>query len=112
MRNIEILMNNAISDSKNWKLANTEVTFDQESGHSRVYLHGNHIATIGDNFVTITDGGYQSNTTKSRLNAIIREHCMDGESADQKRGEWFVTVCLGKDNQVTHIPFLGSFTFK
>ena len=49
MRNIEILMNNAISDSKNWKLANTEVTFDPESGHSRVYLHGNHIATIGEN---------------------------------------------------------------
>ena len=112
MRNIEIQMNNAISDSKNWKLANTEVTFDRESGHSRVYLHGNHIATIGENFVTITDGGYQSNTTKSRLNAIIREHCMDGESVYQKRGEWFVTVCLGKDNQVTHIPFLGSFTFK
>ena len=72
MRNIEIQMNNAISDSKNWKLANTEVTFDQESGHSRVYLHGNHIATIGENFVTITDGGYQSRTTKSRLNAILR----------------------------------------
>ena len=80
MRNIEILMNNAISDSKNWKLANTEVTFDQESGHSRVYLHGNHIATVGENFVTVTDAGYQTRTTKSRLNAIIRDgHCVEGE---------------------------------
>ena len=112
MRNIEIQMNNAISDSKNWKLANTEVTFDRESGHSRVYLHGNHIATIGDNFVTITDGGYQSRTTKSRLNAILREHCVEGESVYQKRGEWFVTTFLGKDDKVTHIPFCGSYTFK
>ena len=54
MRNIEIQMNNAISDSKNWKLANTEVTFDRESGHSRVYLHGNHIATNGGDVVKLS----------------------------------------------------------
>ena len=110
MRNIEILMNNAISDSKNWKLANTEVTFDQESGHSRVYLHGNHIATVGDNFVTIAHAGYKTRTTKSRLNAIIREHCVEGESVYQKAGEWFVTY-VGEDNNVTHIPFHKCFTF-
>ena len=68
MRNIEIQMNNAISDSKNWKLANTEVTFDRESGHSRVYLHGNHIATVGDNFVTITDGVRITGVSVSRAN--------------------------------------------
>tara|TARA_Y100000361_G_scaffold33860_1_gene28369 strand:+ start:1074 stop:1409 length:336 start_codon:yes stop_codon:yes gene_type:complete len=110
MRNIEIQMNNAISDSKNWKLANTEVTFDQESGHSRVYLHGNHIATVGDNFVTVTHAGYKTRTTKSRLNAIIREHCVEGESVYQKAGKWFVTY-VGEDNKVTHIPFHECFTF-
>ena len=67
---------------------------------------------VGENFVTITDGGYQSRTTKSRLNAILREHCVEGESVYQKRGEWFVTTFLGKDDKVTHIPFCGSFTFK
>ena len=75
MRKIETLMNKALINSKNWKLANTEVTFDQESGHSRVYLHGNHIATLGETFLTITDAGYQTRTTKSRLNAIIRTFC-------------------------------------
>ena len=112
MRKIETLMNNAIIDCKNWKLANTEVTFDQESGHSRVYLHGNHIATLGETFVTITDAGYQTSTTKSRLNAIIRTHCLKGEKLYQKRGEWFVTHFLGNDDQVTHIPFHGSYTFQ
>jgi hypothetical protein len=112
MRNIEIQMNNAISDSKNWKLANTEVTFDRESGHSRVYLHGNHIATIGDNFVTITDAGYQTRTTKSRLNAIITEHCVDGECIFQRAGQWFIKYYpAGKDTKLVTFPFCNSFTF-
>tara|TARA_B100000530_G_scaffold27386_1_gene16942 strand:+ start:252 stop:590 length:339 start_codon:yes stop_codon:yes gene_type:complete len=112
MRNIEILMNKALINSKNWKLANTEVTFDQESSHSRVYLHGNHIATLGDTFLTITDAGYQTRTTKSRLNAIIRTFCFEGESIYQKRGEWFVKKQTVDGNDFENIPFCGSFTFK
>ena len=111
MRKIEILMNNAISDCKNWKLANTEVTFDQESGHSRVYLHGNHIATVGDNFVTVTHAGYKTRTTKSRLNAIIREHCVEGESVYQKAGKWFVTYVGVDGKSFENIPFYGTYTF-
>ena len=112
MRKIETLMNKALINSKNWKLANTEVTFDQESGHSRVYLHGNHIATIGDNFVTVTDAGYQTRTTKSRLNAIITEHCVDGEGIFQRGGQWFVKYYpAGKDTKLITFPFCSSFTF-
>ncbi len=106
MRNIEIQMNNAISDSKNWKLANTEVTFDRESGHSRVYLHGNHIATLGDDFVRIFDGGWQSNTTKSRLNAIINRFCNGfTDGVFQKNFEWFIM-----DNKVIH-DFVNGYEF-
>ena len=104
-------MNNAISDSKNWKLANTEVTFDRESGHSRVYLHGNNSATIGENFVTVTDAGYQTRTTKSRLNAIITEHCFEGEKLYQKRGEWFVKKQTVDGKDFENIPFYGTYTF-
>lgn len=111
MRKIETLMNKAIIDCKNWKLANTEVTFDQESGHSRVYLHGNHIATLGETFVTVTDAGYQTRTTKSRLNAIIRTHCFKGESIYQKRGEWFVRKQTVDGNDFENIPFYGTYTF-
>ena len=57
MRKIETQMNNAIEQGINWHSSNTVVTFDQESGESSVYLHGNHIATIGEGFVQLYDGG-------------------------------------------------------
>jgi hypothetical protein len=96
MRKIETQMNAAIRDSINWKSGNTEVTFDSETNESKVYLHGNHIATIGDNFVQIFDGGYQSVTTKSRLNAILKEHGIAGECVFQRNFNWFVHKFIGQ----------------
>ena len=87
MRKIEQQMNNAIANSKDWKNGNTEVV--NCNGESFVYLHGNHIATLGDDFVRIFDGGWQSNTTKSRLNAILHEFAY-GVGVFQKNWEWFV----------------------
>ena len=54
-------------------------------------LHGNKIAEVGDNFVRLFDGGWQSNTTKSRLNAILSEHGLPGERVFQRKFEWFVS---------------------
>ena len=96
MRKIEQQMNNAISNNQNWQSANTAVTYDEQSGESKVYLHGNHIATVGDNFVQIFDGGYQSNTTKSRLNAILQEHGIAGEGVFQKNYNWFIHKFIGQ----------------
>ena len=95
----------AVSDSKDWKSANTEVVSSQD-GLSTVYLHGNKIAEVGDDFLTIFDGGYQSVTTKSRLNALINEFCnavTDG--VFQKNFQWFVS-----DNNITK-EFTGEYTF-
>jgi len=92
MRKIEALMNNAISNGCNWQQANTSVHFDSETGSSVVRLHGNKIAVVGDNFVQLFDGGWQSVTTKSRLNAILFEHGLPGEKVFQKQQKWFVTV--------------------
>jgi hypothetical protein len=97
MRKIETQMIQAIQNNKTWQSANTSVQFIEENETSKVYLHGNHIATVGDDYVEIFDGGYQSNTTKSRLNAIINEFCnafTDG--VFQKNYQWFV-----RDNNVT-----------
>ena len=96
MRKIETQMNAAIRDSLNWKSGNTEVTFDSETQESKVYLHGNHIATIGEDFVQIFDGGYQSATTKSRLNAILKEHGIKGECVFQRNFDWFVHKFIGQ----------------
>jgi hypothetical protein len=96
MRKIEREMNAAISNNQNWQKDNTSVTFDPETNESKVYLFGNHIATIGDDFVQIFDGGYQSVTTKSRLNAILSEHGIKGEGVFQRDWKWYVHKFIGQ----------------
>ena len=95
MRKIEREMNAAIRDSRDWKCANTEVR-TMEDGASEVYLHGNKIAEIGDDYVQIFDGGYQSATTKSRLNAILQAHAIKGECVFQKNFNWFIHKFIGQ----------------
>ena len=90
MRKIESLMNDAVSNDANWQSANTCVTYCAEDDTSTVYLHGNKIATIGDTWMQLWDGGYQSNTTKSRLNALLSAFGMDGEYIFQKDFKWFI----------------------
>ena len=87
MRKIEKLMNDAITASKNWRMANTEVI--TEDGVSTVYLHGNKIAEVGDTWLRLFDGGWRSNTTKSRLNAILSVHGGGFDAIFQKNFEWF-----------------------
>ena len=94
MRKIEQQMNNAISNNLNWHSANTAVTFDPDTNESTVYLHGNKIAIVGNDFIKLFDGGYQTKTTKSRLNAIMTEHGIAGEGVFQKDYEWFVRLYL------------------
>ena len=96
MRKIEREMNAAISNNQNWQKDNTAVTYDPETNESTVYLYGNKIAIIGDNFVQIFDGGYQSYTTKSRLNAILKEHGIAGEGVFQRNWNWFVHKFVGQ----------------
>ena len=96
----------AINASKNWQSANTSVHFNEESNTSIVRLHGNKIAEVTDDSMTIFDGGWQTTTTKSRLNALINEFCnavTDG--VFQKNYQWFVT-----DNNVTK-EFTNGYIF-
>ena len=101
MRKIEQQMNNAISNNLNWQSANTAVTFDPDTNESTVYLHGNKIAEVGDDYIRLFDGGWQSNTTKSRLNAIMSEHGIAGEGVYQKNFQWFVRLYTGTEFFVT-----------
>ena len=106
MRKIEIEMNDAISEKRDWSSDNTRVEYEQGNCISRVYLHGNKIAEVGENFVRLFDGGRQSVTTKSRLSAILSRHGLPGEGIFQKKGEWFVTVKT--DTELATIPFFSS----
>jgi hypothetical protein len=90
MRKIEKQMCAAVQANKDWQSGNTSVHFDAESGVSVVRLHGNKIAEIDDTSMTIFDGGWQTVTTKSRLNALCDEFCIAGEGVFQKDFKWFV----------------------
>ena len=73
MRKIEMMMNSAIRYRKNFSSGNTTVRAFRESVD--VFLHGNHIASLdtATHALTLKDGGWQSVTTKSRLNALLEE---------------------------------------
>ena len=75
---------------------NTLTTFDSTIENCFVYLHGNHIATYNyaDKELTLFDGGWQSNTTKSRLNALCNEFAT-GFGVFQKNWEWFISDFSG-----------------
>jgi hypothetical protein len=106
MRKIEQQMNAALANSKNWQSGNTSVHYNEENNTSVVRLHGNKIAVLGDDFLEIFDGGWQTTTTKSRLNAIINEFCNGvTDGVFQKNYEWFV-----RDNNVTK-EFTNGYIF-
>ena len=106
MRKIEAQMCAAVQSNKDWQSANTSVHFDPETGVSVVRLHGNKIAEVDDTSMTIFDGGWQTTTTKSRLNALINEFCNGvTDGVFQKNFEWFI-----RDNNVT-VDFENGYTF-
>jgi len=87
-------MNAAIQANKDFKSGNTQVITIE--GVSFIYLHGNQIATVDEDSMTIYDGGWQSTTTKSRLNALCNEFCITGEGVFQKNYKWFVRKFVGQ----------------
>jgi hypothetical protein len=84
-RIIEQKMNLAISSGQNFGSGNTTVITQGEI--TEVLLHGNKIAEFYGGTLQIFDGGWQSKTTKSRLNAILQPL---GWGIFQKDYEWFV----------------------
>ena len=94
MRKIEAKMNKALRHFENWSSGNTSVISTKEE--MKVFLHGNHIATLDKATMDlfIFDGGWQSNTTKSRLNALLKEFRPDRQ-VFQKNWQWFVSDFLG-----------------
>ena len=99
MRKIETEMNSAVLPRRNFSTANTSVSINDRIAEVR--LHGNLIARVGDNFVQILDGGWQSVTTKSRLNALLSDVTPDG-SVFQKDYVWYYN-----SSKVGTVPFFS-----
>ena len=108
MREIETQMIAAVKGDKNWTKDHTSVII--EDGVSTVYLHGNLIAEVDDESIKLYDGGWQTTTTKSRLNALLSEYgytCgTKREYVFQKQFEWFINYFNIKSNQIEVVPFV------
>ena len=112
MRKIEKNMIEAIKNNKNWASQNTQVLTNETT--SNVYLHGNLIATVDDTTMTIYDGGWRSNTTKSRLNALCSEFCITGECVYQHDFLWYVRKfvgCINGQNVYQTEDFVSGYQF-
>ena len=105
MRLIEKNMNKAIRDRKeHWQSANTSVESFYCSVSDRVgsivKLHGNKIAEVYANSIVLFDGGWQTVTTKSRLNALLDEFAK-GTGVIQRNFEWYLTYKHLKEDFVS-----------
>jgi len=98
MRKIEQQMNRAIANKADWSSSNTRVEFNDSTNCSSVFLHGHRIATLchETKAVKVDSCGWQTVTTKSRLNAILDE-VKWGARVFQKNFDWFVSF----NNQTT-----------
>ena len=110
MRKIEAQMVMAVRDAingseKGWRCGNTSVRVEHEGIHGKagyergvvVELHGNEIARFDSALsharecrgLRITDAGWKTATTKSRLNALLA--CFyGGQAIRQVRGQWLL----------------------
>ena len=93
MRKIEAKMNKAMRHFLPFSSGNTTVV--QHRNEMDVFLHGNHIATLCKISMDLRlfDGGWQSNTTKSRLNALLDEFG-GGDRVIQKDFTWYLVSNL------------------
>jgi len=105
MRKIERQMNQAMRYFRPFSSSNTTVV--QNDRDMDVFLHGNHIASLCkiSMDLRIFDGGWQSNTTKSRLNALLEEFA-DSYRVIQKDFNWYVVDSY--DN--SRVPFWSGMT--
>ena len=110
MRKIEKQMISAIKSRRDWRNDNTKVWYSPSRNVSCVYLHNNLIATISRDEVEIYDGGWRTNTTKSRLNAIINGLCHGPtQGVYQRDFAWYIHD-EHKDGRNV-IPFQHGYTF-
>ena len=90
MRQIEAQMLNAAATGRDWHKDNTAV--DVTDHGIVIRLHGYPIARLDpdDQLLWITDAGWQTKTTKSRLNALLSQFC-PGCGIHQKNFVWYLT---------------------
>lgn len=118
MRKLEERMLLAIKQQEDAKLGNTRVEvvdFDGLDKRTNVYLHGKCICQLTEDEIEVNHHGFMTVTTKSRINAVLREFNGCTEII-QVQGRWFwqtLSKVVGVKHQWREIPSRSQpFTFK
>lgn len=95
MRKISKITSHAFMCGESMTLSNTTVSNDGEL--TNLYLHGNLIATRKENVITVRTAGWDTPTTKERLNSL------PGVSVYTSKGQLYLNgeKWDGKDKDVT-----------
>ena len=86
-------MNRAIVNKNDWSNSNTQVEYNSSTDCSAVFLHNNRIATYDhkNEALKLSSCGWQTVTTKSRLNALLSEFKY-GCRVFQKNFDWYLST--------------------
>jgi hypothetical protein len=108
MRKIEREMVEAIKARKNYSNDNTKVTVSSDGKVTKVELYGQRIASIEDNVLYLDDCGFQTKTTKSRLNCLLNHYRLP--IIYSKKGQWWIgsNVWLGNTSYLLILGMNGN----
>lgn len=87
MRKITRQSVRAFFNGQNFKSGNMQVQHNRETNTSFMYLHGNRIASKQGNQISLYDCGWQTVTTKERLNGIL--DALNQPRIYQTKGIWY-----------------------
>jgi hypothetical protein len=100
MRQVTWDIVDAFLNGYNKTISNSTVFVD-DCNVARLYLHGNCIAIKRKGRVSISNAGWESVTTKERLNGLL-EVMGDGRRIYQRKGTWYWS---GEDWPEDEFPF-------
>jgi hypothetical protein len=106
MRKVSREVISAFLAGKSKKVGNTY------SNGNCLYLHGNQIASNINGAISIFDGGWSSNTTKERLNALLQlmkyeSYEMVADCVFQKNFQWFLQYNNGEKTAFQNGTIVG-----
>ena len=96
MRRITEQSIKAFANGQNFKKSNMKVR--NVNGIRKLYLFDNLIAEMKGNKLKIYDGGFQSVTTKERLNGLLYEYSLN-KFIFQKDFDWYI----GNDHKTAKV---------
>ena len=88
------------------KLSNYRTTWFDNGDHGGVTYHSTNIVAWKDGKVTLNSGGWETVTTKRKMNQASHQFCL-GFGVFQKNYDWFVDLPNGET-----VPFVDGMTFE